>query len=262
MHGAFTAADADAAGRTLAAYGFGLLPFVLIRSTVATFFARGDTATPVKAALIAAAVNIAFKILLMGPLAQVGLALATSIGAWINLGLVVWFAHRAGHDRIDERLRQSTLKLAAAGLAHGGGAVVRPGAARARVRRLASLAGSGDAARAGNRCQRHLWCHRYCACLAPPGWRNFAPGRAALKRSFITLLPSCEGGHSSAATLWGRAGFCVVEPTPQGFMNATRAIPSFSLMRGARVVRCARLRLWSQPAGRASSRPARRRRRR
>ena len=117
MHGAFTAADATAAGRTLAAYGFGLLPFVLIRSTVATFFARGDTATPVKAALIAAAVNIAFKILLMGPLAQVGLALATSIGAWINLGLVIWFAHRAGHDRIDQRLRQSTLKLAAAGLA-------------------------------------------------------------------------------------------------------------------------------------------------
>jgi putative peptidoglycan lipid II flippase len=117
MRGAFNAADAVAAGRTLAAYAFGLLPFVLIRSTVATFFARGDTATPVKAALIAAAVNIACKFLLMGPLAQVGLALATSIGAWTNLGLVVWFAMRAGHLRIDERLRQSTVKLAAAGLA-------------------------------------------------------------------------------------------------------------------------------------------------
>jgi putative peptidoglycan lipid II flippase len=117
MRGAFTGADAVAAGQTLVAYAFGLLPFVLIRSTVATFFARGDTATPVKAALIAAAVNIGFKFLLMGPLAQVGLALATSIGAWINLGLVVWFAVRAGHLHIDERLRQSTLKLAAAGLA-------------------------------------------------------------------------------------------------------------------------------------------------
>ena len=117
MRGAFTGADAVAAGQTLVAYAFGLLPFVLIRSTVATFFARGDTATPVKAALIAAAVNIGFKFLLMGPLAQVGLALATSIGAWINLGLVIWFAVRAGHLHIDERLRQSTLKLAAAGLA-------------------------------------------------------------------------------------------------------------------------------------------------
>jgi putative peptidoglycan lipid II flippase len=116
MRGAFTAADADAAGRTLMAYAFGLLPFVLIRSAVATFFSRGDTSTPVKAALLAAAVNIAFKVLLMGPLAQVGLALATSIGAWINLGLVVWFATRAGHITRDERLRQSMLRLAIAGV--------------------------------------------------------------------------------------------------------------------------------------------------
>jgi putative peptidoglycan lipid II flippase len=117
VRGAFTDADALAAGRTLSAYAFGLLPFVLIRSAVATFFARGDTATPVKAALIAAAVNIAFKFLLMGPLAQVGLALATSVGAWINLSLVVWFGVRAGHIRVDDRLRQSAVKLAAAGLA-------------------------------------------------------------------------------------------------------------------------------------------------
>ena len=117
VRGAFTDADALAAGRTLAAYAFGLLPFVLIRSVVATFFARGDTATPVKAALIAAAVNIAFKVVLMGPLAQVGLALATSIGAWINLVLVLWFAHRAGHVEIDARLRESFVKFAIAGLA-------------------------------------------------------------------------------------------------------------------------------------------------
>ena len=116
VRGAFTAADAVAAAMTLSAYAFGLLPFVLIRSAVATFFARGDTATPVKAALIAAAVNIAFKVLLMGPLAQVGLALATSIGAWINLGLVVWFGIRAGHVQIDARLRQSAVKLIGAGL--------------------------------------------------------------------------------------------------------------------------------------------------
>jgi putative peptidoglycan lipid II flippase len=115
MRGAFTAADALAAAHTLTAYAFGLLPFVLIRSVIATFFARGDTATPVKAALIAAAVNIAFKFLLMGPLAQVGLALATSIGAWINLCLVIWFGLRAGHVQIDARLRQSAIKLAATG---------------------------------------------------------------------------------------------------------------------------------------------------
>jgi putative peptidoglycan lipid II flippase len=120
VRGAFTAADAAAAARTLAAYAFGLLPFVLIRSAVATFFARGDTTTPVIAAFVAAVVNIGFKLLLTGPLAQVGLALATSIGAWINLGLILWFAHRARHTQIDERLRKSALKLAAAGLLMAG----------------------------------------------------------------------------------------------------------------------------------------------
>src|SRR5580658_4430268 len=88
MRGAFTAADAHAAALTLVAYTIGLVPFVLIRSVVAPFLARGDTATPVKAALIGTAVNIGFKIALMGPLAQVGLAVATSIGAWINFILV------------------------------------------------------------------------------------------------------------------------------------------------------------------------------
>lgn len=120
VRGAFTTADALAAAHTLTAYAFGLLPFVLIRSAVATFFARGDTTTPVMAALIAAAVNIGFKFLLMGPLAQVGLALATSIGAWINLGLVIWFGIRAGHIQIDQRLRQSAIKLAGAGIALAG----------------------------------------------------------------------------------------------------------------------------------------------
>jgi putative peptidoglycan lipid II flippase len=115
MHGKFTAADAQAAAFTLMAYAFGLLPFVLIRSVVASFYARGDTATPVKAALVAVAVNIGCKILLMGPLAQVGLALATSIGAWINFVLVALFAARAGYGGIDKRLRQSAIRLAVAG---------------------------------------------------------------------------------------------------------------------------------------------------
>ena len=115
--GAFTAANAHAAAMTLAAYAIGLIPFVLIRSVVSPFLARGDTATPVKAVLIATAVNILFKIALMGPLAQVGLALATSIGAWINFTLVLWFAHRAGLFAFDANLRRSLGKLAVAGLA-------------------------------------------------------------------------------------------------------------------------------------------------
>jgi putative peptidoglycan lipid II flippase len=115
--GAFTAADAVASGRTLAAYAVGLIAFVLIRSVIATFFARGDTSKPVKAALAAAVVNIALKFALVGSLAQVGLALATSIGAWINLGLVIWFAARAGLLAFDAALKRSVIKIAAAGSA-------------------------------------------------------------------------------------------------------------------------------------------------
>ena len=44
------------------------------------------------------------KIALMGPLAQVGLALATSIGAWINFLLVLGFAARAGYLELDRVL--------------------------------------------------------------------------------------------------------------------------------------------------------------
>jgi putative peptidoglycan lipid II flippase len=117
MRGAFTAGNATAAGRTLAAYALGLLPFVLIRSVTATFLARGDTATPVKASLTAVAVNVACKIALMGSLAQVGLALATSLGAWLNLVLVMWFAARQGHLAFDPALRSAVGRLAAAGVA-------------------------------------------------------------------------------------------------------------------------------------------------
>lgn len=114
--GAFTATDASAAGATLAAYSIGLLPFVLMRSFTAPFYARGDTATPVKAALLAAAINIALKVVLMGPLAQVGLALATSVGAWINLSLLAFFARRQGFAVSGAAIGKPVAKLIAAGL--------------------------------------------------------------------------------------------------------------------------------------------------
>jgi putative peptidoglycan lipid II flippase len=117
--GAFTRGDAAAAGATLAAYAVGLIPFVLIRSAVATFYARRDTATPVKAALIGVAVNVALKIALVGPLAQVGLAFATAVGAWINLSLVIAFAARAGYLQLDAALMRTLAKFIAAGVVLG-----------------------------------------------------------------------------------------------------------------------------------------------
>jgi putative peptidoglycan lipid II flippase len=117
--GAFTLADAQAAGMTLAAYSVGLLPFVMLRSFTAPFYARRDTTTPLKAALMAAAVNIALKVVLMGPLAQVGLALATSVGAWINLSLLALFARRQGFAVSGAAIGRPVVKLLIAGAVLG-----------------------------------------------------------------------------------------------------------------------------------------------
>jgi putative peptidoglycan lipid II flippase len=117
MRGAFTGADAQAAAMTLMAYAIGLLPFVLMRSVTVTFLSRGDTSTPVKALFVAVAVNVALKILLMDRYAQVGLAFATSVGAWINFLLLVWFAARRGFLGIDRRLQRAAAKIAIAGVA-------------------------------------------------------------------------------------------------------------------------------------------------
>ncbi|MEH6950084.1 murein biosynthesis integral membrane protein MurJ [Nitrobacter sp. NHB1] len=114
--GAFSKADAAAAGATLAAYAVGLIPFVLIRSAVAAFYARKNTATPVKAALTGVAVNVALKIALVGSLAQIGLALATAVGAWINLLLVIGFAVRAGYFEVGRPLLVSLGKFLIAGV--------------------------------------------------------------------------------------------------------------------------------------------------
>ena len=64
---------------------------------------------------MAVAVNVLLKILLMDRYAQVGLAFATSVGAWINLALLVWFSARRNFLVIDRRLRRSSAKFAIAG---------------------------------------------------------------------------------------------------------------------------------------------------
>jgi putative peptidoglycan lipid II flippase len=49
-------------------------------------------------------------------LAQVGLALATAVGAWINLLLVLGFAVRAGYLDLDRALIGSLAKFAISGV--------------------------------------------------------------------------------------------------------------------------------------------------
>lgn len=87
--GAFHADAADRAGLTLQAYAFGLMAIVLLRSVVSGFHARGDTTTPMFVAFVAIGANVILKLLLTERYDVVGLAAATSAGAWINLLLLV-----------------------------------------------------------------------------------------------------------------------------------------------------------------------------
>lgn len=101
QHGQF---DADGTTRTAAAlmaYAAGLPAYVLIKALTPAFYARHDTATPVKVAVVALVVNIVLNLILMGPLLHVGLALATAIAAWLNAGTLYWLLHRRGHYRLD-----------------------------------------------------------------------------------------------------------------------------------------------------------------
>lgn len=92
MRGAFDATAASNAASVLAAYTVGLPAVVLIRSAVSSFHARSDTTTPVIASFAGIAVNILLKILLAQSWGAAGLAFATAIGAWINVGLLVILA--------------------------------------------------------------------------------------------------------------------------------------------------------------------------
>ena len=115
--GAFTAANAAAAGQVLAAYAAGLPAIVLIRSAVSSFYGRRDTMTPLIASLTAVAVNVILKILLTSHFGAPGLAAATSVGAWVNLGLLVLLASRRGWMGADSHFIKTVACVATATLA-------------------------------------------------------------------------------------------------------------------------------------------------
>jgi putative peptidoglycan lipid II flippase len=148
QRGAFGAAEAEATAAALAAYALGLPAYVLVKVFAPDFFARGDTATPVKIGIVAVVLNLALNLVLTGPLLHVGVALATALSAWFNavaLGLVL---ARRGQFVPDRRLRRRAprLLLAAAVMAASVwgielGLALAPGALPRSVALLAIVAG-------------------------------------------------------------------------------------------------------------------------
>ncbi len=84
----FGAHDVRMAGAGLEGYAVGLMAFMAIKVLAPAFFAQGDTRTPLWIGLATLAVNLGLSLALMRPLAQAGLALATSLAAWGNAGLL------------------------------------------------------------------------------------------------------------------------------------------------------------------------------
>ena len=96
QRGEFTLSDAQFASQSLIAYTIGLNFFMLIKVLAPGYFSRQDTKTPVKIGLVAVAVNMIFNLALFRILGHVGLALATSISAVTNAGLLFFFLKRRG----------------------------------------------------------------------------------------------------------------------------------------------------------------------
>jgi len=117
-HGAFEATDTTATADALVAFAAGLPAFVLVKVLAPGFFAREDTKTPVRFALTAMAVNVAIALVLIWPLAHVGLALATSLASWLNAGLLLTTLLQRGQFTLDARLRHRLprILLATAGM--------------------------------------------------------------------------------------------------------------------------------------------------
>jgi putative peptidoglycan lipid II flippase len=97
QRGEFGAPEALVTAQALMGYAVGLPAFAATRLAAQTFYALGDTATPVRVGLGAVGVNVALALVLMWPLGGAGLALASSLSAWVNLGLLAaLLRHRLG----------------------------------------------------------------------------------------------------------------------------------------------------------------------
>jgi putative peptidoglycan lipid II flippase len=119
QRGAFSPADTAATAAALAAYAAGLPGFVLVKVVAPAFFARHDTATPVKVAIAAMTANLCLTLVLMQFLAHVGIALATTVAGWVNALTLLGLLLRRGHFRFDSRARRNLPRVGISALGMG-----------------------------------------------------------------------------------------------------------------------------------------------
>jgi putative peptidoglycan lipid II flippase len=116
--GEFSLHDVAMSSQSLMAYSVGILGFVLIKILASGFYARQDTRTPVRIAVIAMLTNMSLNLILIWPLAHAGLALATAGAASVNAALLYralrhgqWYQPRAGWLPLLLRLSAATILM-------------------------------------------------------------------------------------------------------------------------------------------------------
>jgi putative peptidoglycan lipid II flippase len=101
---AFQMSDVTMSALSLVAYSLGLPAFIAVKVFAPGFYARQDTATPVRIAIKAMVANMVMNVIFVGALLwsdfegpHMGLALASSAAAYLNAGLLYRGLRRAGH---------------------------------------------------------------------------------------------------------------------------------------------------------------------
>jgi len=146
QRGAFGPTETAATASALIAYAIGLPAFVLVKVLAPAFFARHDTATPVKVAIASLATNLLLTIILMRLFAHVGVAAALSVAGWLQASLLLVLLARRGHFHFDAKSRANLPRLALATIGMGLvlmalRAALAPALGGAATVRLAALAG-------------------------------------------------------------------------------------------------------------------------
>jgi putative peptidoglycan lipid II flippase len=119
-HGAFSAADSAATAQALAWLSLGLPAHVLVKALSPAFFARGDTTTPLFAALKGFAVAVVLAVVLGKIAGAAGIAAAIALGAWSNAFALIRRGAATFGFSIDAAARRRLPRIAVAALAMGG----------------------------------------------------------------------------------------------------------------------------------------------
>jgi putative peptidoglycan lipid II flippase len=118
--GAFTSVDTAQTALALAAYGLGLPAFVLQKVLQPLYFAREDTRSPFRFALVAMVVNAVVAIGLSFFIGFIGAAIATSVAAWAMVWQLLRGKRAMGEVAMfDDRYRQRVGRIVLAALVMG-----------------------------------------------------------------------------------------------------------------------------------------------